>query len=238
MKRALPGMLAILVCIFTAGSTLAQTGTAAPAPPAGNSLHISPGSVIPVGLTKTVDAKKAKVGDEVETRVTQDLTSEGKVIIAKDTKIVGRVTQVQAHSKEQKESQLGIVFDHAILKGGESVPITMSIQAVVGQEPQSAPTNANGGDNAPSGGGSMTGGRGTMGGSAPPSSPAGDSSGANSGSRGSGRPQITGSTKGVIGISNLNLAQTTNATDGSILSSEKGNVKVEGGTFMLLRVSQ
>src|SRR6202048_5195592 len=35
--------------------------------------RIAPGSVIPVLLTKTIDAKKAKTGDEVVAKVTQDL---------------------------------------------------------------------------------------------------------------------------------------------------------------------
>jgi hypothetical protein len=38
-------------------------------------LRIAPGSIIPVQLTKTIDAKKVKTGDEVEAKVTQDLTT-------------------------------------------------------------------------------------------------------------------------------------------------------------------
>ena len=55
---------------------------------------------------------------------------------------------------------------------------------------------------------------------------------------GNARPQITGNTKGVIGISNLTLAAGENATQGSVLSSEKNNVKVESGTMLLLKVNQ
>ena len=52
------------------------------------------------------------------------------------------------------------------------------------------------------------------------------------------RPPITGNTQGVVGISNLKLEPAQNATQGSVLSSEKNNVKVDSGTLMLLRVNQ
>jgi len=65
--------------------------------------RIAPGSVIPVQLTKTIDAKKAKPGDEVVAKVTMDLkANSGEVIVPKDTKVVGHVTEAQARSKAQK----------------------------------------------------------------------------------------------------------------------------------------
>ena len=92
----------------------ADTAQANPAP------RVAPGSVIPVTLTKTVDAKKAKTGDEVDARVTQDMkTGSGEVIVPKDTKVVGHVIRTQARSKEQKESQVVIAFDHVVMNGGE-----------------------------------------------------------------------------------------------------------------------
>ena len=61
--------------------------------------RIAPGSVIPVSLTKAIDAKKAKTGDEVVAKVTQDMKSNGgEVIVAKDTKVVGHVTEAQARN--------------------------------------------------------------------------------------------------------------------------------------------
>jgi hypothetical protein len=50
--------------------------------------------------------------------------------------------------------------------------------------------------------------------------------------------QITTNTKGVVGIANLNLAAASNATQGSVVTSEKNNVKLDDGTFLLLRVNQ
>lgn len=216
--------------------------------PAAGTTRIAPGSVIPVQLTKTIDAKTAKPGDEVVAIVTMDLkTNSGEVIVPKDTKVTGHVTEAQARSKEQKESQLGIAFDHAVLKSGD-VNLPMSIQAVIAPPTNNA--NAGGGDpGAPAGGGGaatspMGGGRsGSMGsaGQTQPSSPAPNSvptTGTDTQQKGNARPPINGSTQGVVGISNLKLEAGQNAAQGSVLSSEKNNVKVESGTMLLLKVNQ
>jgi hypothetical protein len=204
-----------------------------------------------VQLTKTIDAKKAKPGDEVVAKVTMDLkTNSGEVIVPKDTKVTGHVTEAQARSKEQKESQVGIAFDHASLKSGD-VTLPMSIQAVIAPPTNNANDSSGSGNEpgaGPAGGGATTtspmgAGRTSAGGSGQ-TQPAGASPNAspttNAGSQqpGNARPQITGSTQGVIGISNLKLEAGQSATQGSVLSSEKNNVKVESGTMLLLKVSQ
>jgi hypothetical protein len=211
--------------------------------------RIAAGSVIPVQLTKTIDAKKAKPGDEVVAKVTMDMkTTSGEVVVPKDTKVVGHVTEAQARSKEQKESQLGIAFDRAMLKGSE-MSLPMSIQAVIA--PPSNSPNSNGGSPdqgaPPTGGNSapspMAGRNGASGsaGQASPSRPAPNSvptQGTSTSQQGSALPPITGSTQGVVGISNLKLEPAPSAAQGSVLSSEKNNVKVESGTMMLLKVNQ
>jgi hypothetical protein len=219
------------------------------AQPAG-SPRIAPGSVIPVELTKTVDAKKAKTGDEVVAKVAQDMkTSTGEVLLPKDTKVIGHVTEAQARSKEQKESQLGIAFDHAVMKSGD-VQLPMSIQAVIAPPSNTPGNNAGYDQSAPaSAGGTASGGG--MGGSRAGSSsaspqsqsqpstsmPAPNPEAKEGGSTGE-RPPVTGNTQGVVGISNLKLEAAQNAAQGSLMSSEKNNVKLESGTFMLLRVQQ
>jgi hypothetical protein len=206
--------------------------------------RIAPGSVIPVQLTKTIDAKKAKPGDEVVAKVTMDMKSNsGEVIVPKDTKVVGHVTEAQARSKDQKESQVGIAFDRAMLKGSK-VSLPMSIQAVIA--PPSNNTNSSGGapdQGAPPAGGNsapspMAGGRsGSAASQAPPSSPTPNAVPTDSTQQGSPRPPITGNTQGVVGISNLKLESAPIAAQGSVLSSEKNNVKVESGTMLLLKVN-
>lgn len=53
------------------------------------------------------------------------------------------------------------------------------------------------------------------------------------------RPPITGNTQGVIGMSDVKLESASqNSQQGSVLTSEKNNVKIEKGTMLLLRVNQ
>jgi len=226
----------------------------APAPaaesaaPASNASKIAPGSVLPAQLTKSIDAKKAKKGDEVVAKITQDLRNNaGTVVVPKDTKIVGHVTEAEPRSKEQKESQVAIAFDHAVMKNGEQMQMPMSIQAIIAapnrnpanagaEQPSSSPSAGTG--NAPTPG---TGRSGSTGGTAPtPSSPPQTSGSAPAGTSAGtqAQPPITGDTQGVVGIANLKLSPAPDPTQGSVISSEKNNVKLDDGTFLLLRVNQ
>ena len=213
-----------------------------------NRLRIAPGSVIPVQLTKGVDAKKAKTGDEVDARVTQDLKSgNGELIVPKDTKVVGHVTGAQARTKSQKESEVAITFDHAVMKDGHDVSLPLSIQAII--SPQTLnPSNGNADSGAsqspapestgsPSTNPGRAGGIGTgMTQPRPTSAPAtgNDSSGGGAASQ----PPITANTQGVVGISDMKLSTAGETNQGSVVSSEKNNVKLENGLLMLLRVNQ
>jgi hypothetical protein len=203
--------------------------------------RIAPGSVIPVVLSRIIDAKKVKVGDEVEAKVTQDLKAEGEIIIPKDTKVFGHVTQAETRNKERKESQVGIAFDHAVTKSGDNLPLSMSIQAIIAPPGQNADSGV-GSPGQPTSAQAPPSGRSNgMGGGAvsPPTSPSGNADSSTGGPvPGNARPPITGETQGVIGISNLNLSAAPDATQGSIVSSGKGNVKLDSGTLMLLRVNQ
>jgi len=208
--------------------------------------QIASGSVIPVELTKSIDSKKAKAGDEVEARVTQDLKAKnGEILAPKDTKVLGRVTSAQPRTKEQKESEVGIAFDRVLMKNGEDAHYPMSIQAII------APTALNPNNYASAGGPSPTpmgggpgdnGGRAGMGSATPPPTPGGAASSgewpssAQSGAQ--ANQPITGNTQGVVGISNLKLSAPADAAQGSSVTSDKNNVKLESGTVLLLRVNQ
>jgi len=213
--------------------------------------RIAPGSVIPVQLTKSIDAKKVKTGDEVEARVTQDMkAANGEVIVPKDTKVVGKVTEAQARNKEQKESQVAITFDRAVMKTGGDLNVPMSIQAIIAPSYLSGGNNSGAGEGAgqapapasPGGGvspgnaGGRSAGMGTSQASAPAAPSAEGSGGTQNGK--SAREPITGNTQGVLGMPNMKLSTTAGTPKSSVVSSEKDNVKLESGTLMLLRVNQ
>ena len=96
----------------------------------GASGALSSGTTLQAELTKSIDAKKAKPGDEVTAKLTQDVKADGKVVLHKGSKLVGHVTEAQAKTKENSESKLGVVFDKAVLKGGEEMAFNGAIQAL------------------------------------------------------------------------------------------------------------
>lgn len=81
-------------------------------------------------------------------------------------------------------------------------------------------------------------GGGTMG--APPSGQTGGTGGGDmggpAGQQGQAGPAINANSHGVIGIPNLTLSPQTSPTEGSVISSTRGNVKLDGGTLLVLRV--
>ncbi|HXA86437.1 MAG TPA: hypothetical protein VNZ47_15250 [Candidatus Dormibacteraeota bacterium] len=107
--------------------TFAYPATALQAAPA--PAHLENGSILYAELSKTVDAKKAKVGDPVNAVLVADVLSHGKIAVRHDSKLIGHVTEVQPHTKETPESRLGIVFDKVITKGGE-VPFQSLLLAI------------------------------------------------------------------------------------------------------------
>lgn len=223
------------------GDTPAQPTTAqAPA-------QFAPGTVIPAELSKSVDAKKLKAGDQIEAKTAADMLSDGKIVMPRNTKVLGHVTSAKAHSKDSPDSMIGIAFDRMVTKDGREVPLSASLQAVgaplsafnTNSPTGGAPGMASAGPVGASpggatGGGSMGGGQ--RSGAPEPSSypqsgmptgpygtaPHGTSSGA-----------LSASSQGVVGIKDLSLNATPQA---SVLSSSNKNVHLDGGTQLMLKV--
>jgi hypothetical protein len=56
-------------------------------------------------------------------------TADG-VVIPKGSRLIGHVTEAQAHSKQQAESRMGLEFDRAELRGGQSMAIHSRIESI------------------------------------------------------------------------------------------------------------
>jgi hypothetical protein len=81
-------------------------------------------------LEGKLDSKTAKAGDEVVLKTTQKFKTAEGVVVPKGSRLVGHVTEVQAHSKQQAESHLGLEFDRVELRGGQSMAIHSMIESV------------------------------------------------------------------------------------------------------------
>jgi hypothetical protein len=107
-----------------------SSGSASESASANTSNVIPSGTKVPAVLDKSVDSRKCKQGDEVVAKTTSDVVSNGKVIIPKNSKLIGHVTEASATANGQSDSKLGIVFDKAMLRNGATVPMQARIQAL------------------------------------------------------------------------------------------------------------
>jgi hypothetical protein len=240
-----------------AGQASASTNRNEPA------ISLSAGTALNAQLSQTIDSKKAKPGDEVTVQTTIALKSDDKVVIPKGTKVIGHVTRSTARAKGDADSALAMQFDRAIMKDGREMPLQATIQALAADqraavrpdELQPAPHIEAGaagagaaGDRGVIGGvGSTVGGAASGAASTVPRTTA-DQSGAvnstvsgaaNAADRTQGGLTSSGdllpTSKGVFGIEDLNLTgNIANSTEGSVITSAGKNVRLDGGTRLLL----
>jgi hypothetical protein len=217
--------------------------------------QLQSGSTIHATLVKPLDARKNRPGDQVMAKTAEDVRSNGRVVIPRGSKIVGHVTEAKAHEQGQAESTLGIAFDHAILKDGSQVPLSLVVQAVgssatsaaaladdeslmtsgsaAGSMSGATSGTAHTGEGLVGGVGSTTGGlvnTGTNVGGSAVHTASGLGAGASS--------SLTSSSQGVIGLRNLNLASSTSNSTSGTLTSPNSNVHLDSGTQMIFRVQK
>src|SRR2546427_13310137 len=129
---------------------------------------LAAGTAFNAALSSPVDSKKCKPGDAVNAHTTEAVKSEGKTVIPKGAKLVGHVTQASARAKGESESSLGIVFDRAILKNGQEIPLSAGIQAIASAQSSASAAGSDvdtmGGMGASAAGPGAAGGRGAVGG--------------------------------------------------------------------------
>ncbi len=235
-------ILSALAPILLAGLAFGQT----PAAPIQTQTptQLAPNILISAELSKSVDAKKLKVGDKIEGKTVLDMLSNGKIVLPRDTKILGHVISVKAHSKQSPDSTVGIAFDRLVMKNGRELSLKTSVQAIGaplnpfarGDSPIGplSPSMQPGGGHpgvaaGPSGGALGTGER-----SSSPTSASYPRGGAPSGpdSRGSVSTLST-SSQGVVGLKDLSLSVTPEA---SVVSSINKNVHLDSGSQLILKV--
>jgi hypothetical protein len=129
---------------------------------------LATGSAFNAALSSPIDSRKCKPGDEVTAHTTEAAKSEGKTVVPKGSKLVGHVTQASARAKGESESTLGIMFDKAILKNGQEIPLNVAIQALAAARNNVSAAGADvdsfGGAGASAAGSGAAGGRGALGG--------------------------------------------------------------------------
>ena len=124
MTRALFTIGTILIFSIAASAQEASaSGQSAP------SLIFDGSTTVEGQLQNTLDVKKAKVGDPVVLKTTKAIKEQGRTIVPKGSKLLGRVTDVQQKTKSDNASRLGLLFDR-LEGGGLSSEITASIVSI------------------------------------------------------------------------------------------------------------
>ena len=77
-------------------------------------------------LAKTLDAKKAKVGDPVTAKLIYEAKFSDGTTLPRNTVLTGHVDRVQP-SEKKSDSLIQITLDKALLKGGKVIPIKATI---------------------------------------------------------------------------------------------------------------
>src|SRR5450755_4255805 len=226
----------IPVLFLTVGALASFSFAQAPAASPDQGLdQIVPGILIPAELSKSLDAKKAKVGDKIEAKTTQDLLAHGQIVIPRNTKIEGHVTSAKPHTKESPDSELGIAFDRILMKDGRALPMQAAIQAMapplivnidtpgtpaaIGAPPPGQQSGNTGSAESP--------------GTALSSSPQVPSMAAPS-SSGPARPgsALTSESHGAVGMKNTAINGTKEA---NLITSSTQNVHLDGGMQLMLK---
>lgn len=267
MKRTINVVALTIACAlvgFAQSATTTAKGqasnqTSASASQATRVINIKSGTSLAAELQNTIDARKAKVGDQVVLKTRKAIKSEGQTVVRKGARLVGQVTEVEKKSDESNSSRIGIVFDR-IEDGSLAVPITATITSITRGAASARGNNdlfandAGGSMNSnartqrgSSGGGSVLGGvTGTVGGVVTSTtSTAGEVVGATTGAVGStvsSTTAATGETTTNVGRSlgriQISESTSTSAQGSSVLSVQGENLKLEKGTTFNLTVNQ
>jgi hypothetical protein len=117
--RSLLFLTLVIVSLLQAtfGRSL-QTAQGNPPGPGDPGYKPGSGTTICVDVPRVLDAKKLKLGEEIVARVTDDLIYEGKVIVPREAKVFGKVSDLKVGTKDDPETRLLLEFAKIVTKDG------------------------------------------------------------------------------------------------------------------------
>jgi len=190
-------------------------------------------------LTKSIDTKKAKTGDEVAAKTTADAKLPDGTDLPKGTKLVGNVVEVSPKSKEQKNSHLVISLSHAVTKEGKEVPIHAAVTSMTGPAMAQSMdmSSPGGGGMAPSGGGDSGGGSGAASAPAPSQSMPTASTSSDPQTQQGAMLKSAQDRVPVANMPNVVLSAPTTPDSAGVLDAQNQNINLSSGTKFTVNVS-
>ena len=131
MRKSIVALSLSLICVNFASAQSTQTrsttsATAETSTTANTSgISLENEARVSAELEKSLDVRKANIGDEVVLKTTQAIKSDGRVIVDKGARLFGRVTDV-AKNSNNGPSRIGILFNRL-----EKGPLAMQIRAII-----------------------------------------------------------------------------------------------------------
>ena len=215
------------------------------------SINLESGTRLSGELQNAIDVRKAKVGDEIVLKTTKAIKSEGRTVVAKGARLLGRVTEVAEKTKTENASRIGVLFDR-LEQGSLAVPISATISSITSVGAQaafsdedfsaggsgSARTSTSAGSN-----GSLLGGVGNVVGSTA------QTVGTAAGNTTSAVGSTVNSTTGAVGsnatglgrsLGRIQISESSSSSveGGSVLSLQGANMRLEKGTTFNLTLTQ
>jgi len=212
------------------------------------------GTKISAELLTAVNARTAKPGDEVAARVTKDVKQDGRKVIRKGDRLLGRIQAVEAGAAAEQGSRVAVVFDR-LAQGEATSELHTVVSAILStpreeRERMAAPPPAPMERPAPSapgsGGGGLVGGVTSTAGSA-----VGGTVGAVGSTVGGVGGAIDSTTQATLGAGSDTMLATplraihvesqaqgeSQTSANSVLSTRRGQLRLDSGTRMQFRVA-
>lgn len=242
MRKTTLALFLSLICFGWASGqditsrSAASSSTETSATAKDNGIKIANGTRLSAELQKTVDVRKAKVGDEVALKTTQAIKSNGRTVVAKGARLLGRVTDV-AQKSGGGPSRIGILFDR-LEHESLAVPITATISSVTSVRARTSDDDILASDTAVSSRTTTSTSTGVLGGVGGVL----NSTTAAVGSTVNSTTNAVGNTANDLGNSlgtiQISQSSSTSAQGESVLSLQTGNLRLEKGTRFNLVLSQ
>lgn len=99
-------------------------------PRGGSNAAVRSGTRISGQLLTSLNAKKAKPGQQVEAKVTQNVKQDGRIVIRKNSRLIGHVVSASASGKGHADSQVQVVFDR-LVQGNTSTALNTVVTSIV-----------------------------------------------------------------------------------------------------------
>jgi hypothetical protein len=115
MKRT----LRLLLLLLMTTTVFAQSGVRPKPPSRPETLTIPAGTQARVELQTPIYSKLNEVGDEVSGTLESSISVNGYLALRKGTEIKGRITQITAAKRPQRQASMTIVFDTITIPEGE-----------------------------------------------------------------------------------------------------------------------